>query len=81
MRLFPKPQSLTFFFFKFKKYGFLHEDKFDKPFNNLRLRIGSIMLPSDSVDPNPVQSLVPNNSSSLIWRIYCEEKASQLKAI
>ena len=39
---------------RFKKYGFMNENKFDKAFNILRTRISNIKLPSDS---NPEQSL------------------------
>lgn len=67
---------------RFKKYGFMNEAKFEKTYNNLRTRMGSIKLPSDA-NPGPNQETItstPKQSSSLLWKVY-EDKVGQLKSI
>lgn len=71
---------------RFKKFGFINENKFDKAFLNFKSRIGNVRLPSESTKSVQSTSVstemeisTPKPSTSLLWKIY-EEKIDKLKS-
>lgn len=68
---------------RFKKYGFISDNKFKNAFTILISRLGNIRLPSKQID-NPEQTpststSTPSPPVSLLWKVY-EEKVEQFKA-
>lgn len=68
---------------RFKKYGFMTENKFKNAYSILRSRLGNIRLPSNQMnnaEQTPSTSTsTPSPSVSLLWKVY-EEKVEQFKA-
>ena len=70
---------------RFKKYGFMSDNKFKNAFSILRSRLENIRLPSNQIDnaeqtPSTSTSTpAPSPSVYLLWKVY-EEKVEQFKA-
>lgn len=68
---------------RFKKYGFMSDNKFKNAFSILRSRLGNISLPSnqkDNAEQTPSTSTsTPSPPVSLLWKVY-EKKVEQFKA-
>jgi len=68
---------------RFKKYGFMSDNKFKNAFSILRSRLGNISLPSnqkDNAEQTPSTSTsTPSPTVSLLWKVY-EKKVEQFKA-
>jgi len=59
---------------RFKKYGFMSDNKFKNAFSILRSRLGNISLPSnqkDNAEQTPsTSSSTPSPPVSLLWKVY-----------
>jgi len=70
---------------RFKKYGFMSDNKFKNAFSILRSHLGNIRLPSNQIDNSKqspsisISTLSPSPPVSLLWKVY-EEKVEQFKA-